>query len=50
MRSRTSFRFSKKDLVNRCNYNIIMNELRFEWDLEKARENLLKHDVSSEEE
>jgi len=26
-----------------------MEELRFEWDLEKARENQLKHDVTFEE-
>ena len=30
-------------------YNVVMEELRFEWDERKNKENQLKHDVSFEE-
>ena len=33
----------------RCNYNVHMNSLRFEWDARKATANLKKHGISFEE-
>lgn len=32
-----------------CSYNVVMDKLRFTWDLRKAQENIKKHGISFEE-
>ena len=36
-------------MAAKSSYNVVMSELRFIWDLKKARANLEKHDVAFEE-
>jgi hypothetical protein len=37
------------DIARHCKYNVVMKDLRIEWDPAKAEANIAKHGVSFEE-
>ena len=47
--SGSSRHFVSLDSSRRCKYNVVMKELRFEWDPGKSKANQNKHGVSFEE-